>query len=87
MKSKTTIITEEFNEDGKLISRTTETREEEDNGYINPQYPYNPPWVKPVEITCNVPSIPTTEEVKETIQEWLSQESEKPRDFERNKYE
>lgn len=37
MKRKTTIITEEFDEKGILKSKTTETTEEEDNGFIYPQ--------------------------------------------------
>lgn len=41
MKRKTTTTTEEFNKDGKLISRVTEVTEEEDNGYIYPQQPYH----------------------------------------------
>lgn len=52
MKKKTTIISEEFDENGKLLCRTTETTEESDNnGYIYPQYTplfsTTPTWVAP----------------------------------------
>jgi len=48
MKKITTIVTEEFNENGAVISRTTETTEEnDDNGYIYPQHQTIPMWVAP----------------------------------------
>ena len=66
MKRKVTTITEEYDKDGKIISKITETVEEEDNGYIYPQnvptYPHtspittpNTPWDyrHPTCITCN----------------------------------
>lgn len=37
MKRKTTTVTEEYDDKGNLTSKTTETTEEEDNGYIYPQ--------------------------------------------------
>jgi len=42
MKKITTIVTEEFNENGEVISRTTKTTVESDDGYICPQYQYRP---------------------------------------------
>ena len=43
MKKTSTTVTEEFDSDGKLVSRTTETSEEEDTGYIYPQmFVHNP---------------------------------------------
>lgn len=65
MKRKTTIITEEFDENGKLINKITETTEEEDGGYIYPQYPtwttpsytgIKPEWIyRPGDLTCDIP--------------------------------
>lgn len=56
MKRKTTTITEEFDKDGKIINRTTETTEEEDSGYIYPQtyqhYPWWPSTGNPLTPTC-----------------------------------
>lgn len=37
MKRKITTETEIFDNDGKLVARTTETVEENDGGYIHPQ--------------------------------------------------
>ena len=42
MKRTTTTTTEEYDKDGVLKTRITETTEEEDSGYIYPQYPYYP---------------------------------------------
>lgn len=45
MKKVTTIVTEEFDENGTLKNKITETTTEEDNGYIYPQIPIYPnPW-------------------------------------------
>ena len=63
MKRKVTTITEEYDNEGKLKTKITETTEEEDTGYIYPQiptYPYTP-WTYPTigdpvyktEITCS----------------------------------
>ena len=42
MKRKVTTVTEEYDKDGNLVNKITETTEEEDSGYIYPQQPY--PW-------------------------------------------
>lgn len=60
MKRKTVTVTKEYDKEGNLISETTETVEEQDNGSIYPQYqvyPQNPTWwtglnpIKPTVIT------------------------------------
>lgn len=60
MKRKVTTITEEFDKDGKITNRITETTEEEDTGFIYPQqyYPWYPTTENPINCctstTCNV---------------------------------
>lgn len=53
MKRKVTTITEEFDKDGKLTSKITETVEESDEGYIYPQYPTMPYCPEMMKITCD----------------------------------
>jgi len=58
MKRKSTTITKEYDNEGNLISETTETVEEEDSGYIFPQYPTYPTYptywggLDPTKVTC-----------------------------------
>jgi len=51
MKKKTTTITKEYDQNGKLVSEVTETTEEEDGGYIYPQQYYPSYPVYPVTVT------------------------------------
>jgi hypothetical protein len=58
MKRKQKTITKEYDNNGKILRETEETVEEEDTGYIYPQYPYypispKPEWIyRPHTITC-----------------------------------
>lgn len=56
MKKVTTTTTEEFDKDGNIVTRTTETITEEDDKPIQqwPTYPCYPHvWHRPIEPTCN----------------------------------
>ena len=55
MKRTQTIVTEEFDKDGKIIRKSTETIEEDDNGEMKinplyPIYPYFPSYSEPMKI-------------------------------------
>lgn len=56
MKRKVVTVTEEFDKDGILKSKITETVEEEDSGYIYPQtqtYPWYPTTENPIWTTSH----------------------------------
>jgi len=54
MKRKTVTTTKEYDKDGNLINEITETVEEEDSGYIYPQYPTYPNPINWGEPTCTL---------------------------------
>jgi len=57
MKRKTVTTTKEYDKDGNLINEITETVEEEDSGYIYPQYPTYPNPINWGEPTCTLVNV------------------------------